>query len=740
MKQSEQLEDFVEPFDDAAAKQDEGLHVEKKSSIVFDQATSKPDLNNQLGFNIMKEIAAFANTEGGYLYIGIRNDGEVVGVEKDYTHLNEGVSGLPPRYRYHADWDHYRLIILDVASKRLQSDIDRLIRITKMPTSSGKTVCRVYVKPCRDNKPIFYHFLGQQRLFVRSDGKVVERTAEAWEREIENWPNRLNALPPPETDSENGFYFSILDDGTISLREKKRNGQGIRYRVPVPARKHIKGWLLFVYNDGTLRFVDPNRILSQIQKNGGFSDVRIVNSDRIIGAFHYQHKSYVFVSTVWQEALDGFKCFNPETLFESGIEPDCAKRFLGEGDVEIRNCYLISNEDEVQKFWCQHPFWETDTLKRVTSLSGKFHPAKKECYGSLIHEVGFRFYNDLLHLAMTGTLPTTQFKSSPKSFFLRAFCKGDKVIGFKVEHKRPTVQCMTADDNISAKLFCTEHYDERAPFPPYIEIMRESQKDYDSEDRMVFLFGSGVPVMTGVLSIFPGFSNEGKVFSLAVPDTLRGFFFTNLNDFLVLAEHDINSNSQNSGSAQFYFIPVREIPLYPYAVEDPAQVQQLISCPNLKAFTEWGLNIRNLVAAGILRSKPGNTESNCLSAWLSSSEWFMTPQCPIKYFDPHVWIHIRQYIRNAKICSFKSGMVVESPIEYDDSQSQRIIASTDPNGGLTDFKRFVVPKSKLNEWSNDQLNELKEKAKKEGGIFEIADDDEVLRTMGFQPFMIEKEG
>ena len=65
----------------------ENHYAEFKSSIRYDfrQKTTNRDLEEV----IAKTIAGFMNAEGGYLLIGVKDSGEVVGLEKDFMTLRQ---------------------------------------------------------------------------------------------------------------------------------------------------------------------------------------------------------------------------------------------------------------------------------------------------------------------------------------------------------------------------------------------------------------------------------------------------------------------------------------------------------------------------------------------------------------------------------------------------------------------------------------------------------------------------
>ncbi|HMA77035.1 MAG TPA: ATP-binding protein, partial [Candidatus Krumholzibacteriaceae bacterium] len=63
----------------------EGKRLEFKSSLRWDH--NRDRMNRQLQYEIARTIAAFANTDGGILLIGVNNRGEILGVEKDINTL-----------------------------------------------------------------------------------------------------------------------------------------------------------------------------------------------------------------------------------------------------------------------------------------------------------------------------------------------------------------------------------------------------------------------------------------------------------------------------------------------------------------------------------------------------------------------------------------------------------------------------------------------------------------------------
>ena len=67
--------------------QGESSRLEFKSSLRWDYYESKA--NKKLEEVILKSIAAFSNAKGGVLIIGVKDDGQILGLERDYSTLKQ---------------------------------------------------------------------------------------------------------------------------------------------------------------------------------------------------------------------------------------------------------------------------------------------------------------------------------------------------------------------------------------------------------------------------------------------------------------------------------------------------------------------------------------------------------------------------------------------------------------------------------------------------------------------------
>lgn len=124
----------------------ENTNVEFKSSLRYDSNTEK--INKALEEVIMKSIAAFSNTEGGRLFIGISNDGQILGLEHDYSTLK------------HANRDffelHLRTLIETYYGNAFSAEGIRIDFVEEQ----GKDICIVYISKGRE--PVYTKITNKQ--------------------------------------------------------------------------------------------------------------------------------------------------------------------------------------------------------------------------------------------------------------------------------------------------------------------------------------------------------------------------------------------------------------------------------------------------------------------------------------------------------------------------------------------------------------------------------------------------
>ncbi len=147
----------------------EGTSVEFKHCLLKDVEGTKG--RRELRKEVAKTIAAFMNTRGGTLLIGVSDDGRPVGIEDD---LKE----LPPDRR---NVDQYALNIRNVINDHLGTEYSPLVEIS-FDESAGCTVCIVTVT--RSREPAYFRDQAEA-FYIRTGGATSILDVKAAVRYIE---------------------------------------------------------------------------------------------------------------------------------------------------------------------------------------------------------------------------------------------------------------------------------------------------------------------------------------------------------------------------------------------------------------------------------------------------------------------------------------------------------------------------------------------------------------------------
>ena len=131
----------------------EGQLVEFKSTLRYDMRTG--EVNKKLEHVVAKTVAAFMNSDGGSLFIGVDDLGNAIGLELDCGTLSK------------KDRDGFQLHISNIFDKYLGKVVMKLWKL-EWPTYDDKQICRVQVT--RANKPVYVISEGKEEFFVRKEG------------------------------------------------------------------------------------------------------------------------------------------------------------------------------------------------------------------------------------------------------------------------------------------------------------------------------------------------------------------------------------------------------------------------------------------------------------------------------------------------------------------------------------------------------------------------------------------
>jgi len=124
--------------------------LEFKTSIRWDYFQDK--INKELELVVIKIIASFMNSEGGILLIGVNDDGEILGIDKDLATLRK------------KNTDGFQLLIIDLISNYIGKEFANYIKFTFEKINSV-VICAINVK--NSSEPIFIKFPEKKEFYIR---------------------------------------------------------------------------------------------------------------------------------------------------------------------------------------------------------------------------------------------------------------------------------------------------------------------------------------------------------------------------------------------------------------------------------------------------------------------------------------------------------------------------------------------------------------------------------------------
>ncbi|HET54054.1 MAG TPA: DUF262 domain-containing protein [Ignavibacteria bacterium] len=136
----------------------ENESLEIKSTLRFD--LKEGSVNKKLEYVVAKTISAFLNAEGGTLIIGVDDDGNTLGLEKDIQTLTK------------QNTDGFELHLRQVIKKYLGDYFEKYIKVT-FPKVDDKEICLIQIS--KSGKPIFITSEGNESFFVRNGNSSIPK-------------------------------------------------------------------------------------------------------------------------------------------------------------------------------------------------------------------------------------------------------------------------------------------------------------------------------------------------------------------------------------------------------------------------------------------------------------------------------------------------------------------------------------------------------------------------------------
>lgn len=149
--------------------------LEFKSSFRWDARENR--INKNLEKSIMKTVAAFLNSRGGHLIIGIDDTKNVLGLDPDYATLNR------------SDADGFENHFSHVFNSMIGAEFRQFVR-TEWPKLNGKDCCLIAVSPAP--KPAYLKTDNSEEFFIRTgNGTTSLKFSEADHYIGSHWKNEL---------------------------------------------------------------------------------------------------------------------------------------------------------------------------------------------------------------------------------------------------------------------------------------------------------------------------------------------------------------------------------------------------------------------------------------------------------------------------------------------------------------------------------------------------------------------
>jgi membrane protein YdbS with pleckstrin-like domain len=146
----------------------ETQEVEFKASLQWDYRQNKR--NKDLYGPVMKNLAAFMNTVGGYVLIGVDDEGQVLGLEPDYSTMGKKNS------------DGFENVFNMAFNKMIGPEYRQYVEVV-FPMVAGKEICVVRANPAVE--PVFLTHKGTESFYIRTGNTSQPLTVSKAARYIE---------------------------------------------------------------------------------------------------------------------------------------------------------------------------------------------------------------------------------------------------------------------------------------------------------------------------------------------------------------------------------------------------------------------------------------------------------------------------------------------------------------------------------------------------------------------------
>jgi len=321
--------------------------TEFKRSIVYPADETEPNIDKQI-LIIAKTIAGFQNRNGGKLYLGVNDSGNVVGINNDYEYLGKSEYD---KYTYQKNIDGYENKVRN-SVKHLLGQVSNSNIMLDSKKENNTDYCIITInkvlKPIFLNGDKLYERTGQltqllkgdaitwfieQRMMERNNIKLSETKdyiLEVSDEEIKLDEEIVERVPLPDTNislhrsnlkavdiirhlasdtveaDKIWSFITFYKDGGWSYQSKPISDDTVEYELPITYSLR-KERLAICYDNGRVNLVVPYDIIKQVKTKGKKYKNGWNTKAKIIGAWNLHADDLLAFTSIDEASIEYVK-------------------------------------------------------------------------------------------------------------------------------------------------------------------------------------------------------------------------------------------------------------------------------------------------------------------------------------------------------------------------------------------------------------------------------------------------
>lgn len=242
--------------------------LEFKSSFIY-TAEGKEDIDEQLGHEILAQLAGFMNAAGGTVCLGYKDDGSVRGLNEDIPLLN---TSKIDKYngQYKGTLDGIERKIRNMIRWKLGRDVDPLVQVQFYKALNDRLVCFLKASPSSTNI-----YLDKDEMYVRSGNICNRLLGDERIRFDQNKHGFKNSIVINENIIKTGGEASLeyksaekvltlYKNGDTSCQSSEMKSSDVLFNILLTKElMSEKGRLVFLYEGGYVNIMNPATIIKK---------------------------------------------------------------------------------------------------------------------------------------------------------------------------------------------------------------------------------------------------------------------------------------------------------------------------------------------------------------------------------------------------------------------------------------------------------------------------------------------